>query len=172
MSPKTLHTIGYEGSTIDRFLATLESVGINLVIDVRDFPLSRKPGFSKSALSDWLASRDIAYLHLKGLGDPKPGRIAAREGRYSDFQRIFTAHLRSDVAKSDMLRGVVAATGKMACLLCFERDHSHCHRCIVAKEMARRGGFKLVHLGIVPAPAVKSKYETQSAHDRSFAHHG
>ncbi len=33
----------------------------------------------------------IRYLHLKGLGDPKPGRVAAREGRFSDFRRIFAA---------------------------------------------------------------------------------
>jgi hypothetical protein len=40
-------------------------------------PLSRKPGFSKSALQANLEAHGIAYVHLKGLGDPKPGREAA-----------------------------------------------------------------------------------------------
>jgi hypothetical protein len=47
------------------------------LIDVRDVPLSRKPGFSKSALQANLEAHGIAYVHLKGLGDPKPGREAA-----------------------------------------------------------------------------------------------
>lgn len=42
MTRLELHTIGYEGSSIGDFLATLETVGIRLLIDVRDVPISRK----------------------------------------------------------------------------------------------------------------------------------
>lgn len=148
MSRTTLHTIGYEGSSITDFLVTLEAVGIDLLIDVRDVPLSRKKGFSKLALAAQLSSHGIDYLHLKGLGDPKPGRLAARAGRYDEFRQIFTSHLQTDLARIDMLRAVSAARGRMACLLCFERDHSQCHRRIVADEMARLGGFQLHHIGV------------------------
>ena len=113
--PRTpLHTIGYEGSSIDEFLATLGAVGIDLLIDVRDVPISRKKGFSKSALASHLAHHRIEYLHLKGLGDPKPGRVAAREGRFHDFRRIFGVHLRTASAQADMVRGIEAAKGRMA----------------------------------------------------------
>jgi len=169
MIAKALHTIGYEGSSIGDFLATLETAGIDLLIDVRDVPISRKPGFSKTALSSWLATRDIEYLHLKGLGDPKPGRIAAREGRYADFRHIFASHLKSSVAKSDMRRGIEAATGKIACLMCFERDHSHCHRCMVAEEMTRQGGFRLVHLGVRSGLNKKSGKGSNRTHDGALA---
>ena len=149
MSTTTLFTIGYEGSTIDNFLAVLSEVGIDLLIDVRDVPLSRKKGFSKSALAGHLGENGIEYLHLKGLGDPKSGRLAARAGRYDEFRRIFNAHLRTCVAQEDIQRGVQAVRKRMACLLCFERDHVHCHRCIVAEEMVRQGGFKLRHLKVM-----------------------
>ena len=119
MKPRTLYTIGYEGSSIDEFLTALEAAGIALVIDVRDVPISRKRGFSKNALAGLLAMRKMQYLHLKGLGDPKPGRIAAREGRYADFRRIFGVHLRSDIGQADIARGIEAALEKPACLLCF-----------------------------------------------------
>ena len=148
MLNSALHTIGYEGSSIEDFIATLAAARIDLIIDVRELPLSRKRGFSKTALSNWLASSDIEYLHLRGLGDPKPGRLAAREGRYNDFRKIFAAHMKSTAAQYDISRGVEAAKSRFACLLCFERDHTCCHRCIVGEEMARRGGFRLVHLGI------------------------
>ena len=148
MPARALHTIGYEGSSIDDFLVTLERVGIDLLIDVRDVPISRKKGFSKNRLSTALQSKGINYLHLKGLGDPKPGRIAAREGRFADFRRIFTVHLQSTVAEEDMARGIAAVRESHACLMCFERDHHNCHRCIVAEEMVRRGGFRLIHLAV------------------------
>jgi uncharacterized protein (DUF488 family) len=141
-----LHTIGYEGSSIDEFLRTLDDHGITLLIDVRDVPISRKKGFSKNKLAEALRGSGVDYLHLKGLGDPKAGRIAAREGRFADFRRIFGAHMTTSLAQRDLDRGVAAARSSFACLLCFERDHRNCHRCIVAEEMASRGGFRLVHL--------------------------
>ena len=148
MANAVLHTIGYEGSSIDEFLGTLLLTGVDLVIDVRDVPISRKKGFSKTALAGRLAGSGMEYIHLKGLGDPKPGRIAAREGRYDDFRQIFGAHLKGQIAQTDVMRGIQAAQGRRACLLCFERDHTNCHRCIVAEDMAAKGGFRLVHLSV------------------------
>lgn len=169
MKQKNLHTIGYEGSSIGDFLATLKAFRIELLIDVRDVPISRKPGFSKTALSGWLETCDIEYLHLKGLGDPKPGRIAAREGRFDDFRQIFGAHLKSSAAQTDMRRGLDAASQRMACLLCFERDHTHCHRCIVADQMARHGGFRLVHLGVQSGLKAKIGRGFEHTHDGALA---
>lgn len=149
---KILHTIGYEGASIEGLLATLKKSKVDLLIDVRDLPLSRKRGFSKNSLSGHLQASHISYLHLKGLGDPKPGRIAAREGRYRDFKRIFHAHLRSEAAQQHLKQGIAAAQDRSACLLCFEGNHELCHRCIVAEEMATRAGFRLVHLSIAGKP--------------------
>ncbi|HYP57537.1 MAG TPA: DUF488 domain-containing protein [Beijerinckia sp.] len=167
MPTTPLYTIGYEGSSIGDFLATLEAVGIDLLIDVREIPISRKPGFSKAALAAWLAKSDIEYMHLKGLGDPKAGRNAAREGRYDDFRRIFADHLLSDIAKAHLRRGIEAASNRTACLLCFERDHRLCHRQLVAEEMAHGSvGLRLVHLGVQPEAARKKGRGPQQVHDR------
>jgi uncharacterized protein (DUF488 family) len=143
---KKLFTIGYEGCKPSDLFGVLRESGVKLLIDVRDVPISRKPGFSKTALAGGLDSEGIAYLHLKGLGDPKPGRIAAREGRFSDFRRIFGAHLLSTAAQQAMAEAVTVASKSIACLLCFEQDHANCHRCIVADSMAQRGKFELIHL--------------------------
>jgi uncharacterized protein (DUF488 family) len=172
MPTAALHTIGYEGSSIEDFLTTLTHVGIDLLIDVRDVPISRKKGFSKNGLAQQLRAQGVDYLHLKGLGDPKPGRIAAREGRFEDFRRIFNAHLHSETAQVDLARGIEAAKDRFACLLCFERDHKHCHRCIVAEEMARRGGFRLVHLGVNQAGKPWPKMGSARTHHAAALHVG
>jgi len=38
----TIFTIGYEGRSINEFLATLKDYGVNTVVDVRELPLSRR----------------------------------------------------------------------------------------------------------------------------------
>ncbi|MGN6317380.1 DUF488 family protein [Trinickia sp.] len=43
----TVSTIGYEGLDIDAFISLLSENGIETVVDIRELPLSRKPGFSE-----------------------------------------------------------------------------------------------------------------------------
>jgi hypothetical protein len=169
---RKLFTVGYEGSKPADLFTRLQSNGVALLIDVRDVPISRKPGFSKTALAHGLDEVGIRYLHLKGLGDPKPGRTAAREGRFSDFRRIFTAHMMTTAAQQALAEAVTAASKSVACLLCFEQDHTNCHRCIVADSMARSGKFNLVHLSVSPLANSKVLRGQISSDDRTPAHIG
>ncbi|MDP2877672.1 MAG: DUF488 domain-containing protein, partial [Holophaga sp.] len=50
----TLCTFGYEGLTIEAFIARLKESGVRTIIDVRELPLSRKKGFSKKAFAEAL----------------------------------------------------------------------------------------------------------------------
>jgi uncharacterized protein (DUF488 family) len=168
---KTIFTIGYEGSNPSEVLSTLQINGVELLIDVRDVPISRKPGFSKTALAQGLANIGIKYLHLKGLGDPKPGRLAAREGRYSDFRRIFKSHMLTTAAQQAFSEAISAATKSVACLLCFEQDHTNCHRCIVAESMVQTGKFSLFHLTAMPSVARNIRGQA-TVNGRTTAHIG
>lgn len=133
---KMIATIGYEGASIERFVEVLTHASIDLLIDVRQMPISRKPGFSKNKLAEVLASKGIAYVHLRGLGDPKPGREAARKGDYAGFQRIFRLHLGSKDAQFDLATAAGLVQKHHACLMCFEADFETCHRTIVADHLA------------------------------------
>src|SRR5947199_5731473 len=88
-----IFTIGYEGATVAEFLAALQDAGVERVIDVRALPLSRRPGFSKTPLRLALEEVGIEYVHLKALGTPSEGRVAARAGRHSDLERIYGGQL-------------------------------------------------------------------------------
>jgi uncharacterized protein (DUF488 family) len=171
-SMKTLFTIGYEGSKPSELFSALQNNGVRLLIDVRDVPISRKPGFSKTALAQGLAGAGIRYLHLKGLGDPKPGRLAAREGRYADFRRIFKSYMRTTAAQQAVKEAVSAASKSVACLLCFEQDHKNCHRCIVAESMVQAGGFSLLHLSAISSVAHNVSRDRIFSNDGTIAHIG
>ena len=78
MRPKAICTIGYEGGTVAGFIRALKDADVELVLDIRAAPVSRKKGFSKNQLAAHLADAGIGYRHLRGLGTLKRGREAAR----------------------------------------------------------------------------------------------
>ncbi|MFC0408977.1 DUF488 domain-containing protein [Roseomonas elaeocarpi] len=141
-----LHTIGYEGTELSDFLSTLRGAGVSLVIDVRAVSVSRRSGFSKTALSNALAEAGINYRHLRDLGDPKPGREAAREGRLRDFERIYSTHLKTPSAQGALKEATKLAVEEKACLLCYEAQPFGCHRTIVAQAVRKASGLGIDHL--------------------------
>jgi uncharacterized protein (DUF488 family) len=136
---KTIYTIGYEGTDIERFIETLKNVGVTRVVDVRAVPISRKKGFSKLKLSQELHKFGINYSHFVELGDPKPGREAAKSKRFDDFYRIYYAHLQTSRSQEALQKIVLQASYDSICLLCFERDPATCHRRLVAEAMTEYG---------------------------------
>lgn len=143
-----LMTIGYEGSKIEEFVDALISSDVKILIDVRELPLSRKKGFSKKSLKSAVEKAGIRYEHFRGLGDPKPGRMAARSGDYNKFRKIFKDHLDSEVGQTAVNEVVPLVEKGGACLLCFERCHKSCHRLMVAEEIITRTKMKLRHIGV------------------------
>ncbi|CCD96431.1 conserved hypothetical protein, DUF1130 [Bradyrhizobium sp. ORS 375] len=131
----TLYTIGYEGTDIDRFVATLKSVKVQVLADVRAVPISRKKGFSKTKLRDRLEQEGIRYIHLAPLGDPKPGRDAARAGHLAQFREIYSRHLAQSAPQQSLQELANLVSEQATCLMCFERDPGGCHRLIVANAL-------------------------------------
>jgi uncharacterized protein (DUF488 family) len=141
-----LLTIGYQGCTIADVLEELRRARVSLLIDVRAVPQSRKPGFSKRQLAAGLDERGIAYVHLQGLGTPKPGRDAVRAGHPERMEPIFREHMTSDRAQAELAQAKGLARERRACLLCFERDPLMCHRRFVAEMIAAETEQPIVHL--------------------------
>lgn len=148
MACKQLYTVGYEGAEIADFLATIGKLGIRQIIDVRELPLSRKRGFSKNILADALRRAGIDYLHFKELGDPKPGREAARAGDYAAFRKIYHQHLKKTETQLALAAAAKAAARRTSCLLCFERDPVNCHRTIISDALSQNWDFNVSHIGI------------------------
>ena len=149
MARKTsrLFTIGYEQTPAKAVLDELEQAGVKLLVDVRAVASSRRPGFSKNQLAAGLDERGISYLHLRGLGTPKSGREAARSGKYGLLHKIYAAHLKTAQAREELdeLAALVKKTGPV-CILCYERDHTHCHRQWIAEIIEERERVKVENL--------------------------
>jgi uncharacterized protein (DUF488 family) len=142
-----LFTIGYEQTPAKAVLDELERTGVKLLVDVRAVAASRRPGFSKNQLAAGLDQRGISYLHLRGLGTPKDGRDAARSGKFDALHKIYAAHLKTPQAREELdeLSALVKKAGPV-CILCYERDHQHCHRQWIAEIIEDRDGVRIENL--------------------------
>ena len=139
-----IHTIGYEGATVEAFVAALKAAGVARVIDVRALPLSRRPGFSKTPLSGALREVGIDYQHLKALGTPKRGRDAAKKGDVATLTAVYGAQLALPEAQVAAARMLELAAERPSALLCFERDPCHCHRTLLLRAVG--DGIEVVDL--------------------------
>ena len=142
-----LYTIGYEGKDLDGFVSRVKEFHVERIVDVRELPLSRKRGFSKSALMHRLDDEGIEYVHLRELGSPRPLRNKLKQdGDYESFFREFSAHLEGqEAAIEEVRRGLGQAT---TCLMCFERLSETCHRSLVAEQIKSRHGNDVAVLDI------------------------
>jgi uncharacterized protein (DUF488 family) len=141
-----LATIGYEQAPQARVIETLKAAGVEVLIDVRAIAASRRAGFSKSLLSASLEDAGIEYVHLRELGTPKPGRIAARAGKTAEMRRIYEAHLAEPAAQLQLAQAIEIAKEKTAALLCYEADHRGCHRSIIVERMVEAADFEVENL--------------------------
>ena len=141
-----LATIGYERAPLQGVIDRLQGAGVELLIDVRAVAASRRAGFSKTLLGGSLNAAGIGYLHLRDLGTPKSGRIAARAGRVGEMRAIFEEHMTTASALGALETAIEMAGTRRACLLCFEQDPLCCHRLDVARRITERTGQPVLHL--------------------------
>jgi uncharacterized protein (DUF488 family) len=153
MPGKALYTIGYEKARLADVVATLRAAGVATLIDVRDRPISRRPGFSKRQLAPSLEEAGIGYVGLRALGTPPEGREAGRRRQWDRFWSIVDEKLSTAEAELALAEAADIASGSPSCLLCYEADWQGCHRRRVAEILATRRGFDVHHLEVQPAPS-------------------
>jgi uncharacterized protein (DUF488 family) len=143
----TIFTIGYEGLTIGAFVSLLTEHGIETVVDIRELPLSRKPGFSKTALAGTLVGSGLEYVHMVKLGCPKPVRNDYRvDGDWARYTTGFLKYLRT---QTDAIAALAELAQSSTCaLLCYEADFNFCHRSMVAEAVNKRFGVRVKHIPV------------------------
>jgi len=132
---------------VEELMGELARHHVDVLIDVRELPLSRKRGFSKSALAEKAASVKLEYLHLRELGSPRAIRKRLRDdGDYEAFASAYKEHLRAQKEVVGALTELVSQA--VCCLLCYERDASQCHRSIVAAgvQQSSASPMKVIHI--------------------------
>ncbi len=132
MNHDAIYTVGYEGKSLGQFVDLLQRQGVTRVVDVRALPLSRRRGFSKTALREALASAAIDYVHLRAAGNP----YRAQREDIANCLRLYRQHLESNPEVVALVEEAVE--GHRAALLCLEADPTCCHRSLIAERIRAR----------------------------------
>jgi len=138
---RTIHTIGHSTRTIEEFIALLKVHAIELLIDVRRWPASRRfPHFHKNALALVLAKENIGYIWRGDLGGfRKPSADSPNTGwRVSAFRAYADFMLTVEFAGLIEQLEKIAAEKRIA-LMCAEAVPWRCHRQLLSDAFLVRG---------------------------------
>jgi uncharacterized protein (DUF488 family) len=139
-----IYTIGHSTLAIHDFLALLKEHDIEVLVDVRRWPMSRRyPQFNRDNLEEVLESEGMRYVWLgeslggyrrEGLGERSPNGGWRNEGfrNYADY--ALTGGFEAGLG--ELLR--MAATGKTV-IMCAEKHYWRCHRRIISDYIVSRG---------------------------------
>lgn len=130
--PKLIYSIGTGQRNFAQFIELFKEHHIEAGIDLRRFPSSRFPHFSKEALAMGLESEGIQYIYLgKELGGFR------KEG--------YLRYMESDVFQKGLARLEEIGRKKRAAFFCSETFPWRCHRRWVSRELVQRG-WQVIHL--------------------------
>ena len=123
-----LFTIGYEGISLESYINKLIGKNIKILCDVRNNPLSRKFGFSKSSLSIILPKIGIKYIHIPELGIQSAERKNLNS--HIDYKKLFLEYENSLQNKLQYVNQIceLISKYKRIALTCFEKEPTMCHR--------------------------------------------
>jgi uncharacterized protein (DUF488 family) len=118
-------SIGYERRSIIEFIHLLAENGVEQVLDIRETPISRKPGFSKKKLNEHLNQVGIGYVHLPQAGNP----YHKDKKDLAQCLQLYRQYLETNPEVVEAVQKECA--GKAVAVLCYERKHENCHRSVL-----------------------------------------
>lgn len=140
----TIFTIGHSTRTIVEFVALLQQVAVDWLVDVRSIPRSRtNPQFNADALPQSLAEAGISYCHLAALGGLRHRKKGAASSP-NTLWRVAAFRNYADYAASDAFRAGLnemrALSHDHCCaIMCAEAVWWRCHRRIIADYLLAEG---------------------------------
>ncbi|AIF46091.1 DUF488 family protein [Dyella japonica] len=149
---EAIYTIGHSDRSFDEFAALLREAGIQHLVDVRAFPMSRtNPQFNQDVLPDELAAVGISYEHLAALGGRRRKSKTVPVG-VNAFWTHQSFHNYADYALSaefhSGLDHLIAQGRTQRCaVMCSEAVWWRCHRRIITDYLLARGETVIHILG-------------------------
>ncbi|MGA7911081.1 MAG: DUF488 domain-containing protein [Candidatus Dormiibacterota bacterium] len=144
-----LLTIGHSTRSLDELVELLHQHGVELLVDVRSVPASRRmPHFARASLERSLPAHRIAYLHMPELGGlRKPNAASINTGwrnvsfrGYADYMQTIEFWRGIDRLMSLPSRrsAHLPVHGEVA-IMCAEAVPWRCHRSLVSDALTIRG---------------------------------
>ena len=140
-------TVGHSTRSFDELARTLQEPRIELVVDVRRFPGSRRlPQFESATLQAELERRGIAYQWIAALGGRRrPDPDSPNTGWAHAAFRAYADHIASEEFAEGLDELLMLAGGLRTAIMCAEVLWWRCHRRLIADVLVSLG-VTVVHL--------------------------
>ena len=154
----TIWTLGHWTSPVDAVLATLRSVEIDELVDVRKLPGSRRsPQFDAEEMTRWLGEAGIGYRRSAELTGRRPKQRDVDPQLNAGWQNTSFRNYADHTLSAEYEQGIeeleaLAAEHHVA-VMCGEPMPWRCHRLLISNTLVARG-WEVVHLRVGSAPAV------------------
>ena len=138
---RPVFTIGHSTRSAEEFLAILETFAIQLLVDIRTIPRSRKnPQFEAGTLRAFLAAKNIGYLHMAALGGLRhPRKDSINTAWKNDSFRGYADYMQTSEFAHGLEELIRRAAEKQTAIMCAEAVPWRCHRSLVADALLARG---------------------------------
>ncbi len=140
-------TVGHSTHSIETFNAILLANGIEVLVDVRTFPGSRRyPQFNKSELTESLESIGIKYRHEPRLGGRRSPRKDSHNTAWRNAQfRGYADHMETPEFEMGIKALLELATASRTTVMCAEAVWWRCHRSLIA-DYLKAAGHTVIHI--------------------------
>jgi uncharacterized protein (DUF488 family) len=143
----TLYTIGHSTRNLEELLSLLGECGVQLLVDVRRFPGSRRhPQFSRETLATALEASGIRYVHEEDLGGRRSVQPGSPNGAWRNKAfRGYADHMSSEPFQRALARLIEGGTQVRSAIMCAEAVPWRCHRNLIADVLVARG-VEVLHI--------------------------
>ena len=140
-------TVGHSTRSSEEFVQILLAHGIEVLVDVRTFPMSRRyPHFNRDTLAATLKERGIEYRHKPNLGGRRKPRPDSHNSAWRNEQfRGYADHMETEDFKNGFQELLELASSKRVAVMCAEAVWWRCHRSLIA-DYLKAEGHEVVHI--------------------------
>jgi uncharacterized protein (DUF488 family) len=143
-----LLTVGHGTLPADELAALLAGHGVELLVDVRSYPGSRRhPQFGRAEMGAWVPEAGIAYRWERRLGGRRPVRadsvnVALRNTAF----RGYADHMTTPEFRQALADVLAEAATRRTAVMCSESLWWRCHRRLLSDAATLVGRASVTHL--------------------------
>ena len=143
----TVWTVGHSTRSAEEFGKILEAHRIEVLVDVRMFPGSRRyPQFNRAALAESLTELGIEYKHEPRLGGRRAPRADSHNTAWKNAQfRAYADHMEGDEFRNAVKELLQLAGRARTAVMCAEAVWWRCHRSLIS-DYLKAAGHTVVHI--------------------------
>ncbi len=143
----TVWTVGHSTHTAEEFAKILLAHEIQVLVDVRSFPGSRRyPQFNRAALSESLTAIGIEYRHEPRLGGRRTPRGDSHNSAWKNASfRAYADHMESEEFKKGVKDLLELAASARTAVMCAESLWWRCHRSLIS-DYLKAEGHTVIHI--------------------------